>query len=62
MHSKSLCTMVVLAQNSCIITNMHHHIMHYDQVNCSIIIRLFLHLLDLLEVRAFIALILIFAY
>ena len=26
--------MVVLAQNSCIIKNMHYHVMHYEQVNC----------------------------
>ena len=34
MRSKSLRTMVVLAQNSCIIKNMHYHVMHYEQVNC----------------------------
>ena len=36
--------MVVSIQNPCIITNVHYHLMHYEQVNCTSVDH-FLHLL-----------------
>ena len=46
MRSKSLRTMVVSAQNSCIIKNMHYDVMHYEQVNCTSSLEIFILNLD----------------